>query len=180
MSWVMARQASELTSLPGYQAAGFMMFGAAGALALALAFEHIGGYAPCPLCLVQRYAYYAAIPLGFVGLIALSAQARTAAGILFLIAGLAFVANTGLGIYHSGIEWGWWPGPAACSNPAQPLAIGDGQSLLESLRSNSVISCSEAPFRFLSLSFAGWSAVISAVLAACGLVAANVNLDRIA
>ncbi len=24
--------------------------------------EHLGGYAPCPLCLMQRYAYYAAIP----------------------------------------------------------------------------------------------------------------------
>lgn len=175
----MAQGSAELTSMPGYQPAGYMVFGAAGALLLALGFEYIGGYAPCPLCLVQRYAYYAAVPLGFVGLILLSAEARTAAGILFLIAGLALVANVGLGIYHSGIEWGWWPGPAACSNPAQTLAVGAGQSLLDALKSNSVISCSEAPFRFLSLSFAGWSAVISAVLAACGLVAANSNLDRV-
>ena len=29
----------------------------------ALAFEHLGGYAPCPLCLEQRWPYYLGVPL---------------------------------------------------------------------------------------------------------------------
>lgn len=175
----MALSRGQATDVPGYRSAGYMTFGAAGAIALALAFEHLGGFAPCPLCLVQRYAYYASIPLGFLGLIALAAQARTAAGLLFLVAGLAFLANAGLGVYHSGVEWAWWPGPDSCAPAAQPLPLGEGQSLLDALPNTNVVSCTEAPFRFLTLSFAGWNAVISAVLGVCGLHAANVNLDRI-
>jgi disulfide bond formation protein DsbB len=34
----------------------------------ALAFEHIGGYIPCALCLLQRDPYYYAIPLGAVAM----------------------------------------------------------------------------------------------------------------
>ena len=30
----------------------------------ALAFEHIGGYIPCALCLMQRTPYYWGIPIG--------------------------------------------------------------------------------------------------------------------
>ena len=35
---------------------------AAAAILTALAFEHFGGYAPCPLCLEERYAYYFGVP----------------------------------------------------------------------------------------------------------------------
>ncbi|MGZ8417088.1 MAG: disulfide bond formation protein B, partial [Methyloceanibacter sp.] len=34
----------------------------------ALAFEHLGGYAPCPLCLEERYAYYFAVPASALAL----------------------------------------------------------------------------------------------------------------
>ncbi|MEO0730386.1 MAG: disulfide bond formation protein B, partial [Pseudomonadota bacterium] len=154
-----------------------MLFGAAGALSLAWAFEVIGGYAPCPLCLMQRYAYYAAIPLTFAGLFALSAGYRLPAGLLFLFAGLGFLANALLGGYHSGVEWGWWPGPDTCAAQSQSLAVGAGQNLLSALQNNSVVSCSEATFRLFGLSFAGWNAVISAGLGAFGLIAANAALD---
>ncbi len=35
----------------------------------ALAFEHFGGYAPCQLCLQERYAYYFAVPAALLALI---------------------------------------------------------------------------------------------------------------
>ncbi len=33
----------------------------------ALGFQHIGGYTPCALCLLQRDPYYYAIPVGING-----------------------------------------------------------------------------------------------------------------
>ncbi len=171
----MADALSTVMQRPGYRSGGYLLFGATGVILAALAFEHYGGYAPCPLCLVQRYAYYAAIPLAFLGLILIGANRLATAGILFLIAGLAFAANAFLGGYHAGIEWGWWPGPTTCAQPAAEL--GGSGGLLNALQNNSVVSCSEAGFRALGLSFAGWNAVISAALAACGLFAANQTLD---
>jgi hypothetical protein len=42
----------------------------------ALAFEHLGGYAPCPLCLEQRYAYYVGIPALGLALVLLASGHR--------------------------------------------------------------------------------------------------------
>jgi disulfide bond formation protein DsbB len=137
----------------------------------ALAFEHLGGYVPCPLCLQQRWAYYAGIPLLFLALVVFSAGGGHIAALLFLAVFLGFLANTGLGIYHAGAEWKFWPGPDTCGGPLQPL--GRGGNLLESLgKAQPVVRCDEAPWRFLGMSFAGWNVVLSVVIAVLGLRAA--------
>ncbi len=128
----------------------------------ALAIEHIGGIPPCPLCLDQRIAYYAAIPLAALAA-ALAPRAPFLARLLLAAVALGFLVNAGLGIYHSGIEWGFWPGPDACSGLA-PLATNPGE-LLESLNKPSVIRCDAAALRILGLSLAGYSALLSALLA---------------
>ena len=128
----------------------------------ALAFEHLGGYAPCAICLIERYAYYAGVPLaGCAFFLALSGRSAHAA-LLLGLCGLGFLINFGIGVYHSGIEWQWWPGPEACS--AGALAPLSG-SLLDALENAHAVSCDRAPWRLLGLSFAGWSAVISLDLA---------------
>ena len=43
------------------------------------------------------------------------ANAIPAARILLLLVALAFLINAGLGIYHAGVEWKWWPGPTTCA-----------------------------------------------------------------
>jgi disulfide bond formation protein DsbB len=137
----------------------------------ALAIEHIGGIRPCPLCLDQRIAYYAAIPLA--GLAAfLGERAPFWSRLLLAVVALAFFVNAGLGIYHSGIEWGFWPGPDACSGMA-PLATTP-DALIESLNKPSVVRCDAAALRILGISLAGYSALLSAllaVMAAAGLKA---------
>lgn len=136
----------------------------------ALGFEYIGGYIPCPLCLEQRYAYYLGIPLLLVVLWALYAdRPRLAAWLLFAVS-LAFLANAGLGVYQSGAEWKFWPGPDTCSG-AQAVA-GKATDLLRNLGSTRVIRCDEAALRIFGLSFAGWNAVISLVLSVAALKAA--------
>lgn len=133
------------------------------AILTALAFEHLGGYRPCPLCLQERYAYYLAIPLALTAFLALKASGNKAAALMIVIAGLGFLVNSGLGLYHSGVEWQWWPGPGACSGSAS-LASDTG-SLFQSLETIKVIRCDEAPWRMFGLSFAGWNMVISLFLA---------------
>jgi disulfide bond formation protein DsbB len=133
---------------------------AAATIMTAHAFERFGGYAPCPLCLEERYAYYFGVPVSFLAFFAARANAIGAARILLLLVALAFLANAAAGIYHSGIEWKWWPGPTACSGGFD-LKWGEG-----GIVDTPIIRCDEASWRFLWLSFAGWNALISAFLAA--------------
>ena len=132
----------------------------AGATILAaLAFEHLGGYAPCPLCLEERYAYYFAVPASALAFLLARGRSTGLARILLVLIALAFLANAAAGVYHAGIEWKWWPGPGECSG-GFALQWGEG-----GIVDTPIIRCDEASWRFLGLSFAGWNAAMSAFLA---------------
>jgi disulfide bond formation protein DsbB len=148
---------------PAYRAGSAALVGAIVVILVALGFQHIGGYQPCPLCLQQRWAYYAAIPALFVGLSLLGAERPGAAGVIFLLVSLAFLANAALGVYHAGAEWKFWPGPDTCAAGTMPLGTPAG-SLLKQLETARVVRCDEAAWRFLGLSFAGWNVVTSLLL----------------
>lgn len=157
-----------LAATPPLQlAAVTVSLGALAALAAAYGFEYLGGYEPCPLCLIERLAYYFAVPAGFLALILAYGGERPAAQALLAACALGFLANAGLGVYHSGVEWGWWPGPETCSG-ADATGFSTG-GLAQSLEQARVIRCDQAPWRFLGLSFAGWSTVISLLYAAIGI-----------
>lgn len=162
------RQATPVSA--AYTPGALAMFIAAGGILTALAFEHIGGYAPCPLCLQQRYAYYAGVPAAFVSLALLSGGHRKLAAAGLLLVALAFLANAGLGIYHAGAEWKFWPGPASCGT-LQAIGSGGG-GLLDQLNATRVIACDEAALRIFGLSFAGWNVVVSFVVFVLALQAA--------
>ena len=125
----------------------------------------LAGYRPCPLCLQQRWAYYAAVPLSAL-LLGLLLADRRRAGLVrrgLLLVALVMTAGAILGAYHSGVEWKWWPGPAACG-------FGSGLSGgLPDLDTAEAISCEEAQWRFLGLSFAGWNVVVSLAVVALAL-----------
>ncbi|MDO9382360.1 MAG: disulfide bond formation protein B [Hyphomicrobiaceae bacterium] len=163
-------EASRGTS--SYQIGALVLFVAVAAILTALGFEHIGGYQPCPLCLQQRWAYYAGIPALFAALVLVASQRPKAAAVLFFLVALAFLANTGLGIYHSGVEWKFWEGPAGCSSTqALPGSVGDLMSGLS--QGGHIARCDDSAWRFLGLSFAGWNALISLALFAGALKAAS-------
>ena len=129
---------------------------------MALGFQYIGGYVPCMLCYMERYAYYAAIPFLFVALALTSGSYRGLAAVLFFVVALAFLANAGLGVYHAGAEWKFWPGPATCGG-GESLTTSAG-SLLSDIQGIKVMKCDEASFRFLGISFAGWNVVSSLLI----------------
>ncbi|WP_315783915.1 MULTISPECIES: disulfide bond formation protein B [unclassified Bradyrhizobium] len=161
---VMARPAAGAMS-PTVTAALLAAGIAAAALAGAWYMQLVWGLQPCELCLKQRWAYYAIVPLGLMLALAVRAGAPRA----LVLAGLGLVAlaalgNAGLGVYHSGVEWGFWPGPTECTGPIGNL--GSAGNLLERLDSVHVVRCDEVQFRFLGLSLAGYSVLISLLIAA--------------
>jgi disulfide bond formation protein DsbB len=154
-----------------YTTGALVMLAATAVILLALGFEVIGNYIPCPLCLQQRYAYYAGIPATFVALVLVSGGNRRLAGVIFVLVALAFLANTGLGIYQSGAEWKYWPGPQSCGT-MQTIG-GASRGLFDVLDKTTVIKCDEAQWRLAGLSFAGWNAAVSIMLTIASLKAAS-------
>jgi disulfide bond formation protein DsbB len=125
-------------------------------------FERYGGYLPCHLCLQERYAYYFAVPASVIAFFTARAESFSLTRILLAAIALAFVLNAGVGIYHSGVEWKWWAGPTECSG-GSVLSFGPEGVDIENAK---VVACDQAAWRFLGLSFAGWNAVVSGLLAA--------------
>src|SRR3954447_9938293 len=136
-------------------------------------FELVMKLRPCPLCLEQRVPYYIGIPLALI--VALAAWRRVprtlVIGGLIAIAGL-MLWGTYLGVFHAGVEWKLWAGPAECSGAAQ---FGPAGGLLNRLQDVVVVRCDEAAWRFLGLSLAGYNALITVALAAIALWGAAKN-----
>ena len=127
-------------------------------------FQYVLGLPPCPLCLEQRYAYYVSIPLAAMILLGLSVgSSRKVLTLAFLAIAAAMLWNAGLGSYHSGVEWHWWPGPQDCSGTVPNFSAGG--SLLDQMNKARVVRCDEAAWRFLGLSLAGYNVLVSLFLA---------------
>lgn len=121
------------------------------------------GYPPCPLCLLQRWPYYLAIPLA----IAIGAfQPALPRSVVLLGLGILaalFAWGLYLGIYQAGAEWRFWEGPASCSG-ADTAPTGGVGNLLDAINTTPVASCTDPALRILGLSLAGWNAVVMAGL----------------
>ncbi len=142
---------------------------AAATVAGAWAFQAFG-YAPCDLCLQQRWAYYAGAPLALlVGGAATTGRRTLALTGFALVAGI-FVANGVFGAWHAGVEWRFWPGPSGCTGAFAPA--GDMGDFLRQMEAARLVRCDEVALRILGLSLAGWNALISTGLAALAVVAA--------
>jgi disulfide bond formation protein DsbB len=128
----------------------------------ALCFEYIGGYKPCELCLGQRIPYYVGLPLLAILLIQWKRLPVIAIRIpaTLLIAAI-FIWGTYLGAFHAGVEWGFWPGPTACTST---VTSGLDFNSLNNLNDTKVVPCDVVQWRFLGLSFAGHNAVLSAII----------------
>lgn len=112
------------------------------------------GYPPCELCLAQRYAYYAAVPLSLIfALTGVNNPKVLRWGLI--IVGLIMLGSMIFGIYHSGVEWKWWQGPTACTG-------GGTLSGLPDLTKKPVM-CDQPAIRIFGLSLASYNAIVSAI-----------------
>lgn len=133
---------------------------AAATIAGALASQHLFGLVPCKLCLWQRWPYYAGVPLAALTAAAPGGARRLGLALLALV----FLGSAVLAAYHAGAEWALWAGPSDCGGGTAPAT--SVEDLLKGLETTRVVSCTEAAWRFLGLSLAGWNALVSLGLAA--------------
>jgi disulfide bond formation protein DsbB len=130
--------------------------GSAFLLVAAFAFQHIGGLAPCPLCILQRWPHAVAVALG----LALMAWPRRE---IALLGSLTMLVGAGVAAYHVGIELHWWTGPTTCVAPN--VSDVRPEELLARILEAPVVRCDEIAWSFLGLSMAAWNGLASAALA---------------
>lgn len=125
------------------------------------------GLVPCELCLEQRLAYYWGLPVIAAILVLWNRLPLTVWYIAMAAAAAIFAWGAYMGIYHAGVEWGFWPGPTLCTG------LGDANLSFEDLGGEieAVIPCDKVQFRFLGISLAGYNALVSLAIVALLLVA---------
>ncbi len=125
----------------------------------AYGFQYIGGMPPCEMCYWQRYAHYAAIPLAAVAsVLAWKAGDGVLVRMVLAATGLAILAGAGIAGFHSGVEYGWWPGPDTCS-----VSLDDPRATLLNPDAINVVRCDEVPWSLFGISMAGYNFLISTV-----------------
>ena len=103
-------------SLSRKTSAGLLSLGMAATVGGALAFEHIGGYIPCALCLLQRDPYYYGIPVAVAALLsALFGGPVWLTRLLLAIAGIMMLVGAGMGVS--------WIALATQGNVVNPLDL---------------------------------------------------------
>ena len=159
------------TALPPSQETRAVLIAAASIAILAAVWIFQGmGYAPCELCLTQRYAFYVAIPLALLTAFLAGRSMYGLARAGFALLALVFVASAALAAYHTGVEYHWWQGPTACTGSPGSLDVND---LVNALNLVKVVRCDEVQLRIAGLSLAAWNVVASTVLAAYAALAAQ-------
>ena len=125
---------------------------------------------PCELCLEQRQPYYWGLPILAAVLVLWNRLPLPVWYIAMAIVTALFVWSTYMGVFHAGVEWGFWPGPTACTG------VGEGFSFdsLSNLNDVHIVGCDVVQFRFLGISLAGYNALVSlaiVVLLAVSMIA---------
>ena len=130
-----------------------MLFFIGGMSALALAGALIGQYGfnlhPCELCLYQRIPFVLNIILALLGYFWVSKQNP-----IIALSGVSFFINSGIAMFHSGVERKWWAGLTGCSTPDMSGSIED---LLKRIQETDVVRCDEIPWSMFGLSMANYN-----------------------
>lgn len=117
----------------------------------ALGSQYVGGLHPCEMCYWQRWPHDAAIVLA---LFAFGTRVNKASHVLVALAALAIMVSGGIGVFHAGVEYGWWPGITTCSTTAAGVS-------LEDIMRAPVVRCDVPQWTLLGISLAGYNAIIS-------------------
>lgn len=106
------------------------------------------GLYPCEMCWWQRYPHFVALALGLAGF-----AVKPAARPLVVLAGLAIIASGAIGLFHAGVEYGWWEGITDCTARAPTGSAFDfgGQ----------VVPCDVPQWTLWGVSLAGFNFLIS-------------------
>ena len=149
----------------GGRACPFLVAAASAGLLLgAYLSQHVGGLAPCPLCLIQRYPHFAVVALGLAAAV-IGGRLRV---VLLVLSGLALLVSAGYGVYHAGVEQGWF-----ASECAAQIAGGTTEDIRAQVMAAPLTRCDEVPWSLIGVSLAGWNAIASVAAAALSFYGAG-------
>ena len=117
----------------------------------ALLSQYVGGLYPCEMCYWQRWPHGAAILLALGSLLSPLDAPRTRP--LVLLAALAIAISGAIGVYHAGVEVGWWEGITHCTTT--------GATSLQDIMNVPLVRCDQVQWSLLGISMAGWNAILS-------------------
>ncbi|MDB2369239.1 disulfide bond formation protein B [Octadecabacter sp.] len=137
-------------------------FGSFALLAGAYLFQSLG-YAPCKMCLWQRWPHAVAVAIGLLSLLVARHQRTLAA-----LGAIAVLITAAIGLYHTGVERDWWEGPTSCTGGAT-LNTDD----LLSTNIAPIVMCDDVVWSLMGLSMASYNAIFSLVLVALWSAAAR-------
>ncbi|HWW56858.1 MAG TPA: disulfide bond formation protein B [Sphingopyxis sp.] len=118
------------------------------------------GLHPCEMCYWQRWPHQAAILLALAAL--LLRRSDKAMRTLTFFAAVAIAVSGAIGIFHAGVEYGFWEGITTCATGAS------GPVTLDSIMNAPLIRCDTAQWTLFGISLAGFNAIFS--LGAAALV----------
>ena len=145
-----------------YRLIGIVTLGSFIMLGGAYFFQYVLGYAPCKMCLWQRWPHGFAILIGLIILFTKNIK-------ISILGALAALTTSIIGFYHAGIEKEWWEGPTTCtSNSIEGLSAND---LLNQILAAPIARCDEIAWDLLGVSMAGWNGLISLFLAIIWMIA---------
>jgi len=118
-----------------------------------LVMQYWGGLFPCEMCHWQRWPHYAAI---VVAALAILLRNSPISRPLTILAALLILTSGAIGVFHAGVEYGWWQGPAHCTS-----TVTRGADLLKSILAAPLIRCDVPQWTLFHISLAGWNAIVS-------------------
>lgn len=140
------------------------------ALAAAYISQYWGGLQPCSLCYLQRYPYFAVIPMsGLAYLFAREVPRNSYTNLFMSLSALAMFTGAGIAGYHVGVEYGWWLGPDACASDV--AGNGSIEDELRAMQQAAIVRCDEVQWTLFGVSMAGYNFVTSIFLGAISLFA---------
>ncbi len=131
--------------------------GSAVALAGAIGSQVFAGLAPCHLCILQRWPHAAAVAV-------LVLWGVTRWRWLGWLGALAAATTAGIGLFHAGVEQGWWEYVSSCTQ-GSIAGISAADLLDPSKAAPAPVRCDVIAATFLGLSMAAWNAILSTGLA---------------
>ena len=129
-------------------------------IAGALGSQYIGHLYPCEMCHWQRWPHYAAIAVAAAAFLTKGSLRRA----LVLLAAALIAISGAIGLFHAGVEYGWWPGITTCTSTVTPT--GSTEDMLAQIMKAPMIRCDVAQWTLAGVSLAGWNAVLSLLGAA--------------
>lgn len=117
----------------------------------ALLSQYVGGLHPCEMCYWQRWPHGAAIVLA--GLALLFRAGSRNATLLTILAAVAIAVSGAIGVFHAGVEYGWWEGLTTCT--------ASGGLSLDELMNVPLVRCDEVQWSLAGISMAGFNAIFS-------------------